>query len=87
MKLTEKEKNILELALVKLEEYYDELEKTCREFKWICHNHLPQAGDGYVANKNVFDIQDKTIEDIKKAKEEGRQLIMKIIHHIEIVSK
>lgn len=42
----------------------------------------PQAGDGYVANKNVFDIQDKTIEDIKKAKEEGRQTIMKLINSL-----
>jgi len=33
-----------------------------------------------MANKNVFDIQDKTIEDIKKAKEEGRQTIMKLIN-------
>ena len=33
-------------------------------------------------NKNVFDIQDKTIEDIKKAKEEGRQTIMKLINGI-----
>ena len=80
MKLTNKEKDILNLALSKLDEYYDEREKTCREFKWICHDHLPQAGDGYVANKNVFDIQDKTIEDIKKAKEKGRQTIMKLIN-------
>ena len=63
MKLTNKEKDILNLALTKLDEYYDEREKTCREFKWICHDYLPQAGDGYVANKNVFDIQDKTIEE------------------------
>ena len=80
MKLTNKEKDILNLALTKLDEYYDEREKTCREFKWICHDYLPQAGDGYVENKNVFDIQDKTIEDIKKAKEEARQIIMKLIN-------
>jgi hypothetical protein len=80
MKLTSKEKDILNLALTKLDEYYDEREKTCREFKWICHNHLPQAGDEYMANKNVFDIQDKAIEDIKKDKEGGRQTIMKLIN-------
>ena len=80
MKLTSKEKDILILALTKLVEYYDEREKTCRDFKWICHDHLPQAGEGYVANKNVFDIEDKTIEDIKKAKEEGRKTIMKLIN-------
>lgn len=74
IKLTNKEKDILNLALSKLDEYYDEREKTCREFKWICHDHLPQSGDGYVANQNVFNIQDKTIEDIKKSKKEGRAL-------------
>ena len=81
MKLTEKEKDILNLALTKLDEYYDEREKMCREFKWICHDYLPQAGDGYVANKNVFEIQDKTISDIQKAKEEGRKIKMNIINN------
>ena len=85
MKLTNKEKDILNLALTKLDEYYNEREKTCREFKWICHEYLPQVGteennNGYSTNKNVFDIQDKTIDDIKKAKEEGRQTIMKLIN-------
>lgn len=80
MKLTNKEKDILNLALTKLDEYYDEREKTCREFKWICHDYLSQAGDGYVTNKNVFDIQDKTIEKIRKAKKEARETIMKIIN-------
>ena len=85
MKLTNKEKDILNLALTKLDEYYNEREKTCREFQWICHKYLPQAdteenNNGYSTNKNVFDIQDKTIEDIKKAKEEGRQTIMKLIN-------
>lgn len=79
MKLTNKEKDILNLALTKLDEYYDEREKTCREFKWICRDYLPQSGDGYVENKNVFDIQDKTLKDIKKAKEEGRKTILKLI--------
>ena len=85
MKLTNKEKDILNLALTKLDEYYDEREKTCREFKWICHEYLPQVdteenNNGYSTNKNAFDIQDKTIDDIKKAKEEGRQTIMKLIN-------
>ena len=80
MELTNTEKDTLVLALEQLDKYYDEREKTCRDFKWICHDHLPQAGEGYVANKNVFDIQDKTIEDIKKAKEEGRKTIMKLIN-------
>ena len=80
MELTNKEKDILNLALTKLDEYYDEREKTCRQFKWICHEHLPQQGNEYVKNKNVFDIQDKTISELKKAKEEGRKTIMKLIN-------
>ena len=82
MKLTNKEKDILILALTKLDEYYDEREKTCREFKWICNEHLPQQGDEYINNKNVFDIQDRTIKDLKKAKEEGRKTIMKLINEL-----
>jgi hypothetical protein len=80
MELTNKEMDILVLALEQLDKYYDEREKTCREFKWICHDHLPQAGDEYIANKNVFDIQDKTIADILKAKIEGRKTIMMLIN-------
>lgn len=80
MILTDKDKDVLTFALAKLDEYYDERETMCREFKWICHDHLPQVGDGYEANKNVFDIQDKTIEDIRKAKADARQSIMKLIN-------
>jgi hypothetical protein len=83
--LTLKEIEILSLALQQLDSYYDELEATCRRFKWICHAHLPQGdteenGNGYSKNKNVFDIQDKTITDIQKAKAEGREVIMKLIN-------
>lgn len=60
MKLTNREKDILNLALTTLNEYYDEREKTCREL-----NLVPDK---------------EAIEDIKKAKEEGRQTIMKLIN-------
>lgn len=82
MQLTNKEKDILNLALTKLEEYYDEQEETCRAFKWICNKHLPQSGEGFIANQNVWDIQDKTIEDIRQAKKEARQTIMKLIDNL-----
>ena len=81
MNLTNKEKDILNLALEQLDKFYDEREAVCRSFKWICHDYLPQAGDEYVKNKNVFDIEEKTLADIKKAKEEGRKIIMKIINN------
>jgi hypothetical protein len=82
IELTSEEKNILLLAIEQLDKYYDKKEETCREFKWICHAYLPQAGDGYTQNKNVFDIQDKTIEDIKRKKIEARTTIMKIVNSV-----
>jgi hypothetical protein len=82
MKLTSEEKDILNLALTKLDEYYDEREATCRQFKHICHAHLPQHGEGYLANINVFNIQDQTIEDINAAKKKGRDTIMKLINSL-----
>jgi len=82
MQLSNKEKDILNLALQQLDEYYDQKEKTCREFKWICYAHLPQSGEGYVANKNIFEIQDKTIADIQDAKKEGRRIIMNLINNL-----
>jgi hypothetical protein len=80
MKLTIEEKDILATALDQLDKYYDNLEKTVQEFKWICHKHLPQHGDGYVANKNCFDIEQTTVLDIRTAKEKGRTTIMKLIN-------
>jgi hypothetical protein len=80
MTITNREKDILNLALEQLEKYYDEREKTCRAFKWICHDHLPQSGVEYVANINVFEIQDKTIADIQNDREEARKTIMKLIN-------
>jgi hypothetical protein len=83
--LSPKEIEILEFAIQLLDSHYDELERTVKRFKWICHAHLPQADtkendNGYSKNKNVFDIQDKTITDIQKAKAEGREVIMKLIN-------
>ena len=79
MKRTPKENNVLSLALTLMDEYYDERERVCRQFKHICHAHLPQQGKGYEDNKNVFDIQDRTIEDIKADKAFARETILKLI--------
>lgn len=78
--LSSKEKDIIIKALDLLDQYYDEQESVCRQFKWICHKHLPQGGEGYVANKNVFDIEEKAIKDIRDAKKEARDTIMKIVN-------
>lgn len=81
MIITNKEKDILNLALEQLEKYYKDLEDRCLEFKWICNKHLPQVGDGYIANKNVFEIQDKTVNDIRCQKAEARKFIMELIEN------
>jgi len=80
MILSTEDKTVLSLALRLLDEYHDAREKTCREFKHICHEHLPQVGEGYVANLNVFDIQDKTVKDIQEAKLRDRETILRLIN-------
>lgn len=85
--MTTEEKEILCLALEQLDKYYEEREKTCREFKWICHKYLSQVdteenGNAYSENINVWQIQDKTINDIREAKKEGRRVIMNIVNNL-----
>ena len=75
MKLTKKEKDILSLALKQLDAYYDKEESDCRKFKWLC-------GEEYVKNRNVFEIETKTINDILNAKKEGRRVIMNLINKL-----
>jgi len=79
MELTNKEKDTLTLAFELLSDFYTKQEDTCREFKWICCDHLPQSGVGYVENKNVFDIQDKTIIDLNNKRKEASELRYKIL--------
>lgn len=83
--LSLKEIEILNFAMQLLDSHYDELERTCKRFKWICHAHLPQVDtkendNGYSKNKNVFDIEDRTVADIQKAKAESREVITKLIN-------
>ena len=79
MKLTDSEKEIVESFINISDTHFDKLENDVRKFKWLCHNHLPQSGEGYTDNINVFEIQDKTIEDIKNAKKKARETLIKII--------
>jgi hypothetical protein len=79
MKFTEKEELNLKLAFAKLEEFYLERILTCKAFKNICNQNLPQIGEGYTLNKNVFDIEEKTISDINKQREEAKQLLIKLL--------
>jgi len=85
--LTNEEKEFLILAMNQMNEYYDDLANTCRRFKWICHKHLPQQGEEYVKNKNVFEIQDKTLEDIRKQKKDCQNVFLKLINQQDKIKK
>ena len=65
-----------------LDEYWDKQEAQCRAFKWICHDHLPQHGEEYTKNINVFEIEAKTIIDIHRQKKECRDTINNILQQI-----
>ena len=47
MKLTNKEKDILSLALKQLDAYYDKEESDCRKFKWLCGEEYVKNISGY----------------------------------------
>ena len=79
--LTSEEKDILNMALQQLDNYYDEKEAVVRKFKHYCHKYLPHGGEGYIENINVFEIEGKTLSDIKEAKQKARQLIMNLINN------
>lgn len=78
MKLTNEEKNILALILQELDIYYNE--QVCN---WqILRNNLPITYIDNIKNTNFINIQDKKIEDIKKAKEDSHKIIMKLINEL-----
>lgn len=72
----------LTLACNLLDAHFDQQAADVRKFKWLCRDYIPQHGEEYVKNKNIFDIQDKVVQDIQKVKEQSRKLIM-----FEIVNK
>lgn len=48
--------------------HYEEMEQTLRKFKWLAQ--VPQTGDEYIRNINVFNLQDLAVERLNKEKEE-----------------
>ncbi len=72
--------DVLVLAATLTDEHYDRMEADVRKFKNICYEYLPQQGEGYMQNKNVFDITDKTVRDIQAKKTQARKLIMELIN-------
>lgn len=78
--LTNKEKDLLLLGRDALLKNIDDKIDKCRAFKWICHENLPQHGEGYVANKNVFDIEEKTIKELNQEKERVYNLYNKLLN-------
>jgi len=76
MNLTNKEKDIVFMAFELLRKHYEDLENKVRVFKWICN--VPQHGEEYEKNINIFELQDKAIEEFKQAVQESRELVNKI---------
>lgn len=85
MKLSTQELQDLKLILIDsielLRKEKDQKIETIRSFKWLCHNYLPQHGDKYIKNINVFEIQDKTIKDLETSFDDKNKLLMKIINN------
>lgn len=78
---TSEEKEILNDALTQLDKFYDEQISKVQDFKWICHDYLPQAGEEYIRNINVFEISTKTVKDLKNTQDNARKIIMNIINN------
>lgn len=49
-----------------LNKHFEETEKTIRKFKWL--TNIPQHGKEYIENLNVWELQDKAIEELKQEK-------------------
>ena len=76
MKLTTDEIQALWDIIPVLEEKRKETEDKIREFKWLVN--VPQHGDEYVKNKNVWELQDAAIKRINQEFEFTRNTILKI---------
>jgi hypothetical protein len=81
-KLTHSEKNILLLADSLITKHYKKRAAQCRQFKYICHKHLPQTGPEYEKNKNIFEIQDKTLAELEEEKMKAHQLIYTLMKEL-----
>ena len=55
---------------------YVNQENKVREFKWLCN--VPQHGEEYDKNINVFELQDKAIKKFEQLIKESRELVNKI---------
>jgi hydrogenase maturation factor len=78
--LTSEDIDRIVLGMRLIDEYYIKKIDEVKNFKWLCFNHLPQSGLGYEQNKNVFDIQDKTVNDIENERKSAHDLFLKIIN-------
>lgn len=61
------------LVLSLIDAHFEEQENILRKFKWIAN--VPQSGEEYTKNLNVFEIQDKAIEQLKEDRQFVKQLI------------
>ena len=58
-----------------LDKHYEETKNTIRQFKWL--TKIPQQGEEYTKNINVWELQDKTIKELEQEKQAINKLIQK----------
>lgn len=77
-KLTNEEVEVLLLAKELLNKHFDEKSEMIRKFKWLAK--VPQVGEEYTKNKNVFDFEEKGLKEIDNEKVFARNTIINIIN-------
>jgi hypothetical protein len=77
--ISEVEKQILLDLLPFINEDARQKESTIRSFKWMAN--VPQVGEEYTKNLNVFQFEDKAIKEIQSEKQSRINLINKLIRH------
>jgi hypothetical protein len=77
IQLTKEEKQMLLDLLILIADDADRDQATIRQFKWLCR--VPQYGEEYTKNINIFEFQDKGIKAIEELAEARKRLILKLV--------
>ncbi len=76
--LTAAEKQMLLDLTALIDDDADKKEQTLRAFKWLAE--VPQVGEEYENNKNVWTLQDKALLRVANEKAARKRLINKLIN-------
>jgi len=81
LKFTDKEKQVFVDLLPIVEDMLQKEISTIRQFKWLCL--VPQAGEGYEQNRNVFALQEQGVKMSEAKYGFMRETLLKIINFRE----